>query len=103
MKTENNFLKNFRENESEKLFEILKIKQLFNDETDEDVSYAIFEISELIEKIYLIHIPKIINNSDLSKEKLEEIFDDIKFDFNEIRQLIETSKLKGLKYWDDED
>lgn len=103
MMNENNFLKEFREIKSTKLFELFKKKRLLDNELAEDVSYALYEISELIEKIYLKHIPKMLNESDLSKEKLEEIFDDIKFDFNEIRQLIETAKLTGLKYWDDDE
>ena len=96
------FLTKFREKEHERFYDILRKKLLIDDEKSEMITYAIIEISELIEKIYLNNINEFIKNSDLQKDKLEDIFDDMKFDFNEIRQLIETAKLTGLKYWGEE-
>lgn len=97
------FLSQFREQEHVKLYEVIKEKMLFDKKKSEEVVYAIYQISEHIERIYLQLIPEMINNDNLLKEKLNETFDEIKFNFNEIRQLIETSKLTGLKYWDNED
>lgn len=95
-------LNKFRDEDHEKLFGVLKNKNILDNEKAEDVVYALYCISEQVEKIYLKYIPSIIEHENESKEKLENIFEDIKFSCNEIRQLIETSKLTGLKYWDEE-
>lgn len=93
----------FREEDHEKLFEVLKRNEILDNENAEDVVYALYQITEHIEKIYSKCIPNMLNEVNSSKDKLKEIFNDIKFESNEIRQLIETSKLKGLKYWDDDE
>ena len=95
-----NCLKKFRNEDHKKLFEILK-KNFLSTNNAEVIVYALYQIAEHIEKIYAKYIPELIN-TDSDKTKSEEIFEEIKFNCNEIRQLIETSKLTGLKYWDDE-
>ncbi|MBX7041749.1 MAG: hypothetical protein K1X85_02505 [Ignavibacteria bacterium] len=97
----NNGLIKFREVDHEKFFDALK--NILDCKKAEDVVYTLICISEQIDKIYLKHIPLMIEHSKASNEKLIDIFEDIKFSCNEICQLVETSKLTGLRYWDDDE
>ncbi len=97
-----NYFKQFREKGHKELFEIIKKQMSLNELEAEKTVYSIYVITELIEKIYTQLIPEMVSNSELSKESLNDKFDNIKFNFNEIRQLIETAKLTDLKYWEDE-
>jgi hypothetical protein len=93
MKTYKASLLKFRKVDHAKLFDLMKTINYADELTSEKIIFSLCEISEIIEKIYLKTIPSIISQSNISKKDFEELFDEIKFDFNEIRQLIETADL----------
>ena len=96
-----NFLKEFRDLYYKDVYNILIDRKIVNEEKAQDISYALIEISEYIEKIYIEIIPKIIESKNSSKEDFEDLFHELKIYFNEIRQFIETAGLTDLKYWDE--
>jgi len=101
MKTNIDCIQEFFRLNHEKLYERLR-EGLLPEKDAEKIVYALYCIGEQIEKIYCKQIPLMIANN-VTKAEMEDLFEEIKFSCNEIRQLIETSNLTDLRYWDDKD
>jgi|GEM_PF-2745018 len=91
-----NSLEEFRENTHKTFYEILISKEILNQEDAEALEYALQDISESIEEIYSLIIPKILNNSNESKDFILNLLWDIRENFRHIQYHIDDGKLTSL-------
>lgn len=92
----NDSLKKFREEEKDVFLNILLNKKLVPVQDAEAIVHALYDISESIEEIYNVIIPKILQQENGSRELLQDLLWDIREEYKHIQYHIDDAKLTEL-------
>jgi hypothetical protein len=100
MDTQINFIENFKKEGYKRLLHLFQESGIMIKEDSEAAIHGLIDISESIENIYSVILPKMVNLSSNEKIQIEELMDDLKMEFSHILYHIENGKLAGLRYWE---
>lgn len=81
---------------SDKLYDLLKTKNIFSLEEIDSIVHALVDIEESINNVYKDFIPKILSKEDISNDELREHIWSIREEFRHIDYHIHDAKLLDI-------